>query len=93
MVTVAVSGERCEIEFLSDGSVDVEKFVSQGDVAGEEALSELFDRFSESENTIESSEATGFASEAKGEFSQTGFNFRGRLGGGLGYANREEGGD
>jgi hypothetical protein len=35
-----------QIEFLSDGSVDVEKFVSQGEMAGEEALSELFDRFS-----------------------------------------------
>ncbi|NJK52609.1 MAG: hypothetical protein HC772_00290 [Leptolyngbyaceae cyanobacterium CRU_2_3] len=53
MVAIAVPGERWEIEFLGDGSVDVEKFVSHGDIAGEEALTELFDRFSESEGTIE----------------------------------------
>jgi hypothetical protein len=33
IVTVTVPGERWEIEFLRDGSVDVEKFVSQGDMA------------------------------------------------------------
>lgn len=58
MVTVAVPGERWEVEFLSDGSVDVEKFVSHGGVAGEEALGKLFDRFSESENPVEVPEAT-----------------------------------
>ncbi|MEG4346690.1 hypothetical protein QUB70_25935 [Microcoleus sp. A003_D6] len=47
MVIVAVPGERWEIEFLSDGAVEVEKFVSNGEIAGEEALSELFDRYSE----------------------------------------------
>lgn len=58
MVTVAVPGERWEIEFLSDGSIEVEKFVSQGDIAAEEALSELFDRFSALENPVEGAEAT-----------------------------------
>jgi hypothetical protein len=53
MVTVVVPGERWEIEFFSDGSVDVEKFVSHGDIVGEEALSQLFDRFSESRDTVE----------------------------------------
>jgi hypothetical protein len=43
MVIVAVPGERWEIEFLSDGSVEVEKFVSNGEIAGEETLSELID--------------------------------------------------
>jgi hypothetical protein len=61
---------------LSDGSVDVEKFVSQGDMADEEALSELFDRFSASENTIKSSEATGFAT-LKREDQAEGFLWRG----------------
>ena len=51
MVIVAVPGERWEIEFLSDGSVEVEKFVSNGEIAGEEALSELFDRYSEQDET------------------------------------------
>lgn len=51
MVIVAVPGERWEIEFLSDGSVEVEKFVSNGEIVGEEALSELFDRYSELDET------------------------------------------
>ena len=51
IVIVSVPGERWEIEFLSDGSVEVEKFVSNGEIAGEEALSELFDRYSELDET------------------------------------------
>ena len=58
MVMVAVPGERWEIEFLSDGSIEVEKFVSQADIAGEEALNELFGRFSVSEDPVEWSETT-----------------------------------
>ncbi|MFB2969008.1 hypothetical protein ACE1CD_08545 [Aerosakkonema sp. BLCC-F183] len=46
MVTVAVPGERWEVEFLNDGSVEVEKFVSNGEIGGEEALGELFSFFS-----------------------------------------------
>jgi hypothetical protein len=42
MVEVAVPGERWEVEFLSDGTVDVERFVSTGTLCGEEALGELF---------------------------------------------------
>ncbi|MCU0542995.1 MAG: hypothetical protein MUE44_12475 [Oscillatoriaceae cyanobacterium Prado104] len=51
MVIVAVPGERWEVEFFSDGAVEVEKFVSNAEIAGEEALSELFDRYSEGETT------------------------------------------
>ncbi len=47
MVTVAVPGERWEVEFLNDGSVEVEKFVSNGEMGGEEALGELFSRYLE----------------------------------------------
>ena len=47
MVIVAAPGERWEIEFLGDGSVEVERFISQGDIYGEEALAELFARYSE----------------------------------------------
>jgi hypothetical protein len=53
MVIVAVPGERWEIEFFSDGSVEVEKFVSNGGIAGEEALNELFDRYSELDETTD----------------------------------------
>ena len=41
MVEVAVPGERWEVEFLADGSVDVERFVSTGTLCGEDALGEL----------------------------------------------------
>jgi hypothetical protein len=49
MVLVAVPGERWEIEFLSDGSVDVERFRSGGEIQGEEALEELLTRFDDQE--------------------------------------------
>ena len=42
MIEVALPGERWEIEFLADGSVDVERFVSTGTLCGPEALDELF---------------------------------------------------
>jgi len=41
MVTVALPGERCEVEFLDDGSVDVERFVSSGELGGEALLNKL----------------------------------------------------
>ncbi|MBN3952224.1 MAG: hypothetical protein HWQ38_39415 [Nostoc sp. NMS7] len=47
MVNVAVSGERWEVEFFENGSVEVERFVSSGDINGEEAFSELFAMYSE----------------------------------------------
>ena len=47
MVSVAVPGERWEIEFLGDGSVEVERFISNGEIYGEEVLSVLFARYSE----------------------------------------------
>ena len=59
MVTVAVPGERWEVEFLSDGSVEVEKFISNGEITGKEALSELFARYSEQEDrAVESPQNT-----------------------------------
>jgi len=62
MVIVAVPGERWEIEFLSDGSVEVEKFISNGEIAGEESLNELFVRYSEHEDlAVESSQGTEMA--------------------------------
>lgn len=42
MVLVAVPGQRWEIEFLTDGSVEIEKFRSDGEIYGEEGLAELF---------------------------------------------------
>lgn len=47
MVSIAVPGERWEIEFNDDGDVDVERFVSTEGVGGKERLAELFERFSD----------------------------------------------
>lgn len=41
MVTVALPGQRWEIEFLTDGSIEVEKFVSNGEIYDEISLEEL----------------------------------------------------
>jgi hypothetical protein len=41
MVTLALPGERWEVEFLADGSVDVERFVSTGELGSDEALRDL----------------------------------------------------
>ena len=48
MVQVTVPGERWEIEFLTDGSVEVEKFISDGSIYGQESLNELITMFAES---------------------------------------------
>ncbi|MDZ8069072.1 MAG: hypothetical protein RMY64_26240 [Nostoc sp. DedQUE08] len=49
MVNVAVAGERWEVEFFEDGSVEVERFISSGEINGEEVFSELFAMYSEPE--------------------------------------------
>ncbi|MEH2350265.1 MAG: hypothetical protein V7K55_20150 [Nostoc sp.] len=50
MVNVAVAGERWEVEFFEDGSVEVERFVSSGEINGKEVFSELFAMYSEPES-------------------------------------------
>ncbi|MEH1912588.1 MAG: hypothetical protein V7L05_33275 [Nostoc sp.] len=50
MVNVSVAGERWEVEFFEDGSVEVERFVSSGEINGEEVFSELFAMYSELES-------------------------------------------
>ncbi|MBE5818735.1 MAG: hypothetical protein E7312_06725 [Clostridiales bacterium] len=42
MVEVAIPGERWKIEFFEDGSVEVEKFISQGEILDETELKKLF---------------------------------------------------
>ncbi|MEH1903022.1 hypothetical protein [Nostoc sp.] len=49
MINVAVAGERWEVEFFEDGSVEVERFVSSGEINGEEVFTELFAMYSEQE--------------------------------------------
>ncbi len=47
MVIIAVPGERWEVEFMNDGSVEVERFTSNGQIHDESALEELFERYVE----------------------------------------------
>ncbi|KGK81152.1 hypothetical protein [Clostridium sp. HMP27] len=47
MVEVAVPGQRWEIEFMDDGAIEIEKFISDGTIYGDEELQVLIDEFSE----------------------------------------------
>ena len=49
MVLVTVPGERWEIEFFGDGSVEVERFRSHGEIGGEESLQELLTTYADPE--------------------------------------------
>ena len=46
-IDVAVPGERWEIDFLKDGSVEIEVFKSDGSMHDEKKLEELFDKYTE----------------------------------------------
>jgi len=37
-VELAVPGERCEIEFFADGTIEVERFRSDGHISADESL-------------------------------------------------------
>lgn len=48
LVEVAVPGQRWEVEFIDDGSIEIEKFMSDGDALyDEKELEHLFENFSE----------------------------------------------
>ena len=47
MLDVRVPGERWEVEFFPDGSIEVERFLSPGKIEGASALDELLSRFSD----------------------------------------------
>ena len=42
MISIAVPGERWEVEFMRDGSVEVERFISTGAIEDRNLLDELF---------------------------------------------------
>jgi hypothetical protein len=46
-VDVAVPGERWEVDFLADGTTEIEVFRSDGTIHGEAKLEELLARFSD----------------------------------------------
>ena len=47
LVSVAVPGERWEIEFMSNGEVECEKFISNGEIHDAHIFDELFKKFSD----------------------------------------------
>ena len=49
MVLITVPGERWEVEFFGDGSVEVERFRSHGEIGGEESLQELLTTYADPE--------------------------------------------
>lgn len=46
MVEIAVPGQRWEVEFMEDGTVEVEKFISDKDMYDVRELETLFKHFS-----------------------------------------------
>jgi hypothetical protein len=47
MVCVAVPGQRWEIEFMEDGEIRIEKFLSNGDIFGKVEIETLFKEHSD----------------------------------------------
>jgi hypothetical protein len=47
LVNVVVPGQRWEIEFMNDGSIEIEKFISNGKIYNENEISILFKNFSD----------------------------------------------
>ena len=47
MIEVALPGQRWEIEFMEDGTIDIEKFISDGSFYGKEELEVLLNEFSD----------------------------------------------
>ena len=47
LIDAALPGERWEIEVFEDGHVEIERYRSDGEIADEASLDELFTRFSD----------------------------------------------
>jgi hypothetical protein len=47
MVEIAVPGQRWEVEFMDDGSIQVEKFISSGQIFDEKEIDVFFSEFSD----------------------------------------------
>jgi hypothetical protein len=47
MVEIAVPGQRWEVEFMDDGTIEIEKFISSGQILGSEEINVLFSAFSD----------------------------------------------
>lgn len=47
LVSAVVPGERWEVEFMINGNVEIERFISNGEIHDETVLEELFKKFSD----------------------------------------------
>ena len=47
MVEITVPGERWEVEYMEDGYIEVEKFVSDGRIFHQDEIEVLFQRYSD----------------------------------------------
>lgn len=47
LVEVSIPGQRWEVEFMEDGTIQIEKFISNGNIEGESELEVLFRDFSD----------------------------------------------
>jgi hypothetical protein len=47
MVEIVVPGQRWEVEFMEDGTIVIEKFISDGNIYDEEELNVLLDEYSD----------------------------------------------
>lgn len=56
MAPVALPGARWELEFIGNGSVEIERFVNSGDIYGTNMFSELFACYSDRADHLVSSD-------------------------------------
>ena len=47
MVIISVPGQRWEVEFMEDGTIEIEKFLSTGKILYESEIENLFKNFSD----------------------------------------------
>jgi hypothetical protein len=47
MIEIAVPGQRWEVEFMSDGTIEIEKFITENKIFDERELEILFLNFSD----------------------------------------------
>lgn len=47
LVEIVVPGERWEVEYFADGTIEIERFFSDGQIKGENEIELLFEKFSD----------------------------------------------
>ena len=47
LVEITVPGERWEVEFFEDGKIEIERFVSDGQIKSDSEIALLFEKFSD----------------------------------------------